>query len=279
MSDAFYGLVHVLVAAGYLGLAWHAWRTLTSESGTGLTTDRWLLPLLALAHGALLAHDIFGRGEFRFGFAFALSATLWLTVLIVGAESYFSASRGLLLLVLPLAALASGLPVLFPGSPLGPSTTSPLFRLHLVLAILSYSVLTIAAMQALLMATMDRRLHGDMHHERTPLGRFLDRLPPLLAMETVLFRLITAGFVLLTATLVSGLFFSELIFGRPLRFDHKTVFTIAAWVVFGGLLAGRVFFGWRGRTALRWTLIGFVMLVLAYIGSKFVLEVLLGRVG
>jgi ABC-type uncharacterized transport system permease subunit len=110
------------------------------------------------------------------------------------------------------------------------------------------------------------------------MARFLDRLPPLLAMETVLFRLITAGFALLTATLASGVFFSEQTFGRPLRFDHKSVFTIAAWLVFGGLLAGRVFFGWRGRTALRWTLIGFAMLMLAYVGSRFVLEVLLGRV-
>jgi ABC-type uncharacterized transport system permease subunit len=152
------------------------------------------------------------------------------------------------------------------------------FRLHLLLAILAYSLLTIAAMQALLMATIDRRLHGDVLGERSRLARFLDRLPPLLAMETVLFRLITAGFVLLTATLVSGVFFSEQLFGRPLRLDHKTVFTIAAWAVFGGLLMGRFFFGWRGRTALRWTLIGFAMLMLAYVGSRFVLEVLLGRV-
>ncbi len=106
---------------------------------------------------------------------------------------------------------------------------------------------------------------------------FLDRLPPLLAMETVLFRLIGAGFLLLTATLVSGIFFSEEVFGRALRFDHKTIFTFAAWFVFGALLVGRVVFGWRGRTALRWTLTGFAMLMLAYVGSRFVIEVLLQR--
>jgi ABC-type uncharacterized transport system permease subunit len=266
------------VVALYLFVAWREWRSMSSSAERLPVWPSGLLVVAFILHGVLLWQAIFGPEHFHFGFAYALSATLWLTVLIVWAESYFSASRGLLLLVLPLAAVASGLPVLFPGSPVGPSTASPVFRLHLVLAILSYSVLTIAAMQALLMATMDRRLHGDMAHERTPLGRFLDRLPPLLAMETVLFRLITTGFLLLTATLASGVFFSELIFGKPLRFDHKTVFTIAAWAVFGGLLAGRVFFGWRGRTALRWTLIGFAMLVLAYIGSKFVLEVLLGRV-
>jgi ABC-type uncharacterized transport system permease subunit len=266
------------VVALYLLAAWREWTTLSRSSER---LPLWPSVILAVAlclHGVLLGQTIVGSDHFHFGFAQALSATLWLTVLIVWAESYFSASRGLLLLVLPLAAVASGLPMIFPGAVLGPVTASLVFRLHLVLAILAYSLLTIAAMQALLMATMDRRLHGDMLAEQTPLARFLDRLPPLLAMETVLFRLITAGFVLLTATLVSGVFFSEQLFGRPLRFDHKTVFTIAAWLVFGGLLAGRHFFGWRGRTALRWTLIGFVMLMLAYIGSRFVLEVLLGRV-
>ena len=266
------------VAALYLLVAWREWGTLSSHADR---LPAWPSGALAIAfglHGMLLWQTIIGPEQFHFGFAHALSATLWLTVLIVWAESYFSASRGLLLLVLPLAAVFSGLPVIFPGSVLGPATASVVFRLHLVLAILAYSLLTIAAVQALLMATMDRRLHGDLMTERTQLARFLNRLPPLLAMETVLFRLITAGFVLLTATLVSGVFFSEQTFGRPLRFDHKSVFTIAAWLVFGGLLAGRLFFGWRGRTALRWTLIGFAMLMLAYVGSRFVMEVLLGRV-
>jgi len=266
------------VVALYLLVTWREWTTLSTSSQR---LPIWPSVILAVAfglHGVLLWQAIIGPEQFRFGFAHALSATLWLTVLIVWAESYFSASRGLLLLVLPLAAVASGLPVLFPGSVLGPATVSPVFRLHLLLAILAYSLLTIAAMQALLMATIDRRLHGDVLGERSRMARFLDRLPPLLAMETVLFRLITAGFVLLTATLASGVFFSEQLFGRPLRLDHKTVFTIAAWGVFGGLLMGRMFFGWRGRTALRWTLIGFAMLMLAYVGSRFVLEVLLGRV-
>jgi ABC-type uncharacterized transport system permease subunit len=133
-----------------------------------------------------------------------------------------------------------------------------------------------AAVQGLLMAAMDRRLH----HERIDAPgalRFLDRLPPLLTMERVLFRLISAGFVLLTLTLATGVFFSEEMFGRPLRLDHKTIFAFAAWFVFGGLLAGRAAFGWRGRKALRWTLSGFGLLMLAYVGYRFVFEVVLGR--
>jgi ABC-type uncharacterized transport system permease subunit len=103
-------------------------------------------------------------------------------------------------------------------------------------------------------------------------------MPSLLALESMLFRQIAVGFVLLTATLVSGSVFSKELFGRPLRFDHKTVWAIASWLVFGSLLGGRYWFGWRGRIALRWTLAGFVMLLLAYVGSRFVFEVILRRI-
>jgi ABC-type uncharacterized transport system permease subunit len=261
----------------YLFVGWREWLTLKNDSSRAPV---WHGPVLALAiglHGVLLVHGIYLEGQLRFGFAHALSATLWITALIVWVETFFSASRGLFLLVLPLAALTVVLPVAYPGAVLGQATDAPMFRLHLLLAILAYSLLTIAAMHALLMASMDRRLHGEVAVGGGRLAHFLDRLPPLLAMETVLFRLIGAGFVLLTATLVSGLFFSEEVFGRALRLDHKTIFTVAAWMIFGGLLIGRLVFGWRGRTALRWTLTGFAMLMLAYVGSRFVIEVLLGR--
>jgi ABC-type uncharacterized transport system permease subunit len=280
MSQPFYGLVHFAVAAGYIGLAVHAWRTLTAESGTATSmVDRWLLPVLALVHGGLLAHDVLGQGEFRFGFAFALSATLWLTVLILWIETLFVAMRMLYPMVLPAAAIAVLLPLVFGGSVIGLGGGNPTaFRLHLLVAIFANSLLTIAALHALLMAALDRQLHA-----RTALstpaaeGKLFRHAPSLLAMERMLFQLIAAGFVLLTATVISGVFFSEQLFGRALRFEHKTVFALAAWLVFGGLLLGRWGFGWRGRVALRWTLVGFMMLLLAYVGSRFVLEVVLGR--
>lgn len=98
-------------------------------------------------------------------------------------------------------------------------------------------------------------------------------------MESLLFRLITIAFVLLTLALASGLAFSENLFGNALPFDHKTVFSILSWLIFAVLLFGRHVWGWRGRMALRWTLAGFVVLLLAYVGSRFVIEVLLGRAG
>jgi ABC-type uncharacterized transport system permease subunit len=96
-------------------------------------------------------------------------------------------------------------------------------------------------------------------------------------MEALLFRILLAAFVLLTLTVVSGVFFSEQLFGKPLTLSQKTVFAIISWFIFGGLLAGHYFRGWRGRTAVHWTLAGFTALLLAYVGSKVVLELVLKR--
>ena len=89
---------------------------------------------------------------------------------------------------------------------------------------------------------------------------------------------VPSGFVLLTLTVGSGVFFSEALFGKPLSFDHKTLFAFASWGIFATLLVGRHAWGWRGKRALRWTLAGFSLLILAYVGSRFVAEVILGRV-
>lgn len=279
-SGEFYVVAHLVVAALYLLLALRAWRSLQGDV-TGPAPADWsafALPAIAVPHAALLGAAIFGDGVFRFGFAQALSATLLLAVLIVWAEGFFVPMRGLQLFVLPLAALSAVLPALFHGVPVAAASDTLALRVHLLVAISAYSLLTIAAMHGLLMASMDRHLHDSVSESSGTFGRILREVPPLLAMERLLFRLIGTGFVLLTATVVSGVFFTESLFGRPLRFDHKTVFTIASWLVFAGLLAGRFVFGWRGRTALRWTLAGFLMLLLAYVGSRFVLEVILQRV-
>jgi ABC-type uncharacterized transport system permease subunit len=182
-------------------------------------------------------------------------------------------------LVLPVAAVCVLLPAVFPGLAAPPYSASAGFRAHLLLAMLAYTLFTIAALHALLMALLERRLHGGRREpgSGTPLVGALARLPPLLTLERLLFRILAAGFVLLTATLVTGALFSEELFGRALRFNHKTLFAVLSWLIFGALLLGRWRYGWRGRKALRWTLAGFVALLLAYVGSRFVLEVILGR--
>ncbi|MFN7571335.1 MAG: inner membrane protein YpjD [Betaproteobacteria bacterium] len=275
MSEAFYVAAHVAVALLYLWLARSVWTDLDRERGATARTPAWAVPLAIALHGTLLGWSLFGDEPFRFGFALALSATFWLTVAIVWAEGFFISLRGLYPLVLPLAAVSALLPALFPGSVVAVASGKLALRVHLLVALLSYSLLTIAALHALLMAALDRQLHAATRDGGG--SRLFRHVPPLLAMEKLLFQLIGIGFLLLTATVLSGVVFSEYLFGRALRFEHKTVWSIAAWLVFGGLLVGRHFFGWRGRVALRWTLAGFVMLLLAYVGSRFVLEVILQR--
>ena len=222
-------------------------------------------------HAALLAQSVFGGHGLHLGVGNAISAILWLTVLIYWLGNFFYKLEGLQALVMPVAALASILPAVFPSLNPLPNTEFAVFKFHLLIAMLAYSLFTIASLHVLLMALLERRLHDGA------LPQMLQRLPPLLAMETLLFRIIWAGFILLTLTLASGVVFSEELFGKAAKFNHKTVFGVVSWIIFAALLTGRHVYGWRGRVAVRWTLAGFLTLVLAYIGSKFVLEVILGR--
>jgi ABC-type uncharacterized transport system permease subunit len=145
------------------------------------------------------------------------------------------------------------------------------FQLHFLTAMLAYSLFTLSALHAVFMGFAERKLH------QRAVTRSLGSLPPILTMEALLFRMIFIAFCLLTVALVSGVMFSEAIFGKAVVFDHKTLFAFASWAIFAALLVGRRVYGWRGRIALRWTLAGFMVLLLAYMGSRFVAEVLLGR--
>jgi ABC-type uncharacterized transport system permease subunit len=220
-------------------------------------------------HGGLLARSIFAGEGLHLGLANAVSAIVWLTVLIYWLGNFFYRLDGLQALVLPLAAAAALLPAILPAAPELPNTHLAAFKIHLLIAMLAYSLFTIASLHVVLMALVERRLHDGTVT--------MVQLPPLLTMEALLFRIIWAGFVLLTLTLASGVVFSEELFGKAAQFNHKTVFGVVSWLIFAALLAGRHIYGWRGRVAVRWTLAGFLALVLAYIGSKFVVEVLLGR--
>jgi len=256
----------------YVGLAWHFWNTRWRREGPkGLREWERAAILVPLAlHGWLLYDGIFSR-ELRFGFAQALSVMMFIGVALYWIESLFTSLEGMQPLVLALAAVAAPLPPLFPGlASSGAHAQSAEFKLHLALAMVAYGLFVIALLHAMLMALAERRLH-----QRNT--TFVGNLPPLLTLETLLFRMIGAAFIFLTATLITGIAFSEELFGRALRFDHKTVFALLSWLIFAWLLAGRWLYGWRGRTAVRWTLSGFVVLLLAYVGSRFVLEVLLGR--
>ncbi|MBT9589912.1 MAG: cytochrome c biogenesis protein CcsA [Thiobacillus sp.] len=246
--------------------AWVAWRLQHSPHAVSV---RLLLPLALLAHGALIYQSMLGYGDIRLGFGNSLATILWLTALV-----YWVSSQGA-----PLARLQSWVSGLAGASVLGmalftnthviPNSQALALRAHLVVSFLAYGLLAVAALHAVLMTLLEKQLHR---------GGFLrDSAPPLLTLEAMLFRSIGIGFALLTLAVISGVFFSEELFGKALQFSHKTVFAILSWLVFGGLLLGRHFRGWRGRTALVWTITGFTLLLLAYLGTQFVLEVLLGR--
>jgi ABC-type uncharacterized transport system permease subunit len=277
-TGAFYGWAHFAVAGAYLAVAYRAWTAV--HQGAAVPRAGWvgvLLPLAAAAHAALLAQDVFGTGGLRFGFSQALSATFLVACVLLWIEGFFLDLGALYALTTPMAAVAVLLPLAFHGVALASEGSSLALRVHMTVSVLAYSLFTIAALHSVLMTSIDRYLHQPLRERSAAIGPLLARMP-LLALESLLFRQIGAGFVLLTATLGSGMAFSEQLYGRPLRFNHMTLFAILSWCVFAGLLLGRYAFGWRGRVAQRWIFVGFLMLVLAYIGGRFVFEVVLGRV-
>lgn len=263
-------LTHLLVALLYLAIAARYWRGNLQSPPPALWV-KVALPLALALHGWLLYTSLVGAGGLNLGLTNAFSAIFWLTTLIYWLMSQRYELHSLQAFALPPAALGVLLQKLWPENHLLPYADQPLFQLHLAIAFTAYSLLTFAALHALLMAVAERTLHRK--HSLIQLPGF----PPLISMEKLLFQIITLGFTLLTFTLVSGVAFSEQLFHKALQFNHKTIFTIIAWGIFAALLAGRYFYGWRGRTAVRWTLSGFGVLLLAYVGSKFVLEILLGR--
>lgn len=143
--------------------------------------------------------------------------------------------------------------------------------LHAGLALLAFATLLLAALASVMLGLQERALKS------RKLGRWMERVPPLTQVETLVFHLIAVGFGLLTIALLTGALFVEDLMAQHLA--HKTVLSVVAWLVYGGLLLGRWRLGWRGMRAVRWVLIATAFLSLAYLGSKFVLEILLGRGG
>ncbi len=270
-------LPHVVSSLLYAALGLHFWHTRWRETDRPLVTlpmqpwERAAIFAALVVQGYGLYEGLFSAGGMRFSFSFALSLMLWLAVLIYWLESFRSRMDGLQPMVLPLAALSAAAPALFPQLRVVAHAGAWGFQLHFLTAMLAYSLFTLSALHAVFMGFAERKLH------QRAITKSLTSLPPILTMEALMFRMISVAFGLLTVALVSGVMFSEAIFGKAMVLDHKTLFAFASWGIFAALLIGRQVYGWRGRVALRWTLAGFMVLLLAYIGSRFVAEVLLGR--
>lgn len=240
--------------------------------GLSLTAIAWCL------HGLALGLSIYEPHALRIGFAVMWSSAIWISILVFLVENRNFSLDGLRILVLPQAAVTAVMPLFFPGSLIDLVNKPAMFPWHIGIALLAYGTLTVAAFHALVMYVQDLHLHR-MRGAQTQswLEKALDRLPALLKMEHILFLLVTLGFIFLSLTVLSGVIFSEQFLGLAFTWNHKTVLSLLSWLLFAILLAGRQWRGWRGKSVLRITLFGFLSLLLAYVGSRFVLEVLLHR--
>jgi len=220
-------------------------------------------------HGILVYQAIFLPQGMDLEFFYVVSLITWLVALLLLLAALSQPVENLGVVVLPLAALALVLQTVWPATPNLLAQVGPEMQGHILISILAYSLLALAAVQAMLLAIQDRHLRN-----RHP-GGFIRALPPLETMERMLFHMIGLGFVLLSLSLLSGFLYLENMFAQHLV--HKTVLSVIAWLVFAVLLWGRWRFGWRGRKAIAWTLAGFILLMIAYLGSKLVLELILNR--
>lgn len=223
-----------------------------------------------ILHAHLLYQLIVLGNGFDFGFFNAVSLVGWLVALIVILTSLFRPLENLLLVVFPIASLAILLELYIPGGRILDASLSTGLRIHILLSICAYSLLMISAVQALILAIQEKLIKS----KRAALT--MNILPPLQVMEELLIQLIVIGFFLLSLSLASGTMFIDNIFAQHLA--HKTILSMIAWVIYAILLWGRWSAGWRGKRIIRWALGGFTILLFAYFGSKFVLEVILQRV-
>lgn len=216
-------------------------------------------------HAASIIDVATHAAEISINFATAASIVMWLCSLLLFVTMLSRPLETLGIFVVPFTLGCMLLPLL-------DSDNSPQIKLasglgvHVFTSLLAYSMLTLAALQAILLAWQNRHLHN--HNP----GGLIRTLPPLLDMEALLFKLILLGVILLTFGLLSGLLYVDNLFTQHLA--HKTILSIIAWITFTTLLIGHWVYGWRGRMAIRWTLTGFILLMLAFFGSKFVLEFL-----
>ena len=242
-------------------------RRLSSTAHESLRTPIRGLGLTGfLLHGYAVYLKLHHPGGIDLGFFSVGSLIAWVVAGLVLASSLRQKLDNLFVGVFPLAAITALMAALMPDSGMVRPYSGGLVA-HILLSLLAYSLFTIAALQALMLSRQEHALKN--HHTRG----LVASLPPLQIMERLLFESLWAGFLLLTAALISGFFFVENLFAQHLV--HKTLLSIFAWLVYALLLAGRHFMGWRSQTAVRWTLGGFALLMLGFFGSKLVLEIFL----
>ncbi|GHB16990.1 cytochrome C assembly family protein [Salinicola rhizosphaerae] len=220
--------------------------------------------LIALVcHGVIVGLTILGPRGLHLGLTQSAALVGWLVVALLLAASLVKPVLNAGVCVFPLAAITVVAVIGMPST-MTESGVSPGLYFHILTSIAAFSFLAIAAVQAVLVACQHQAL------KRRQTGGIVQVLPPLTRMEQLLFELIWCGMLLLTVAIVSGFVFVDNLFAQHLA--HKTILSLLAWLIFAGLLAGHHYLGWRGPKAVRWTLVGVGVLILAFFGTKFVLE-------
>ncbi len=236
------------------------------------TTDTAIyLAWLALGtHLFIIAIAFIHAQRFNFSILSTASMVSALVVFLLLLTSLSKPVEKLGIVIFPLAALMLGLDMCFPEKLRSLQTYNWEMGTHILSSIIAFSLLNIAALQAMLLAIQEKQLKN--HTAK----KFLLHLPALQTMETLLFQMLAMGVLFLSVSLTSGIIFIDDLFAQHLV--HKTVLSIIAWVIFTALLLGRWRYGWRGKIAIRWSITGFILLLLAYFGSKLVLEIILHRI-
>jgi ABC-type uncharacterized transport system permease subunit len=244
----------------------------------GRSWQAFCLLLATALHAGLLFEQMYGQGQPQVGFSLALSATALSCLLCFLWGGLFERIEALRVVLLPVAALMALLP-LYIDSRVAQGIGNPLvFVIHLGSALLAYGALAFAVALALIMSLLDMVLHRPVSEKPTytRIKKILSLSPPLLSLERLMFRVIGLAFVVLTLTLLTGFVFAEAL-ALSLKLDHKTLFSLLSWCILALLLWGHRQYGWRGRIALAYVLAGYFMLMLAYIGTQFVLQMILHR--
>ncbi|MCS4534742.1 cytochrome C assembly family protein [Neisseria montereyensis] len=257
----------------YAGLAGFVWWYHQKQNGKPypLKAELAVLAPSLLVHLAVLLAPVVEDKVVIMGFGYSVSLIVWLMLAMYFVGSFFYNLKGLQLLLYPCTVLSLLMATVFPGKFTGYHISDWPFMLHIGTSLLAYGLFGIVTLLAVLILLLDNNLH------KKKISSLVSFLPSLLSLEKLMFQGMWAGFLLLTYSVVSGTFFADQIFNKPVMLTHKTIFGILSWLIYGGLLLKHGMTAWRGKKVAVWTVVGFISLMFAYVGSKFILEVVLQR--
>ena len=258
----------IISAIAYAALWIYSLKTMSERRPIRLNVFFSLLIIALIGHAAWCYNAISTPEGYRFNLYPVISLFLWFVSALVTLSAIKKPIKNLFLVLVPLTLLSFVIGLTLESQEIQTTPMSAAMISHVLLSVIAYGLLTMATLQALFLNYQYKKLKT-----KHPKG-LIGILPPLQTMEKLVFELVGAGFILLSLSILSGLFFIEDMYSQKLT--HKTVFSICSWLIYAVIIFGRFRLGWSGRHSIRWLMAGFVGLMLAYFGTKLVLEVILG---